>query len=307
MNDMLRTRAAAAGGVFTTSDARLCGYDKRALRRLVATGTCQRITRGLYAVPVADARPEDEHVARTRAFLRGAEGRVAASHHSALLLHGLRVFGADLSVVHVVRLADRHTRRGAGVAHHLPLPGTELTGVGSCAAAVDVATALVQLAMLHGITPGVVSADAALHQGLVRRQDLAAAVTRVRRFPGSRAAAHVLRYADSRSESVGETRLRLALIALGIPVVPQHAIHEGGQLLARADFLVRGARVVIEFDGLVKYRAGDGEGALVAEKLREDRIRSHGYEVVRVTWRDLDHPEWIAARARMAIARARPL
>jgi hypothetical protein len=55
--------------------------------------------------------------------------RVAASHHSALLLHGVPVHGADLSLVHVMRLADRHTRRTSGVAMHVTVPGAVATQV----------------------------------------------------------------------------------------------------------------------------------------------------------------------------------
>lgn len=263
-----------------------------------------RLARGRYAVCPGPQRPEDEHVARTRAALLAVTGRAAASHHSAVLLHGLPVHGVDLSMVHLVRLADRHTRRSAGVVSHAPARGAVITAVNGCPG-VDAATALTQLAMLHGIVPAVVSADAALHRGLVTQAELGRAVNRVRGVPGSKAAGHMLRHADGRSESVGETRLRLALLVLDIHVVPQYEIREAGRLVARVDFLARGTRVVVEFDGLVKYRGGDGEQALVAEKLREDRIRSLGYEVVRVTWADLSRPQWIAARVRAAMARGR--
>ena len=304
MNELLRARAMSDGGVFTAAQAARCGHDARSLRRLVADGECTRIGRGRYAVCPAPMRAEDAHMARTRAVLLQAGGRIAASHHSALMLHGLPVFGADLALVHVMRLADRHTRRTSGVAMHVASPGAVVAEVDGYPA-VDVATALVQHARVHGIVPAVVSADAALHRHRVTHAQLADAVERVRGVPGSRDAGHMLRHADARSESVGETRLRLALLVLDIRVVPQHEIRDGGALVARADFLVRGTRVVVEFDGLVKYRGDRGEAALVAEKLREDRIRSLGYEVVRVTWRELDQPQWVAARIRSAAARGR--
>jgi very-short-patch-repair endonuclease len=73
------------------------------------------------------------------------------------------------------------------------------------------------------------------------------------------------------------------------------------------DFLVD-ERVVIEFDGLVKYDGHEGQAALAAEKRREDRLRAAGYEVIRLTWADLDHPERVVllvrqARARLAVRR----
>ncbi|MGZ4628403.1 MAG: hypothetical protein ACXVYY_00560 [Oryzihumus sp.] len=44
---------------------------------------------------------------------------------------------------------------------------------------------------------------------------------------------------------------------------------------------------------------------MVAEKLREDRIRGLRYEVVRVTWRELDLMDRVAARVRAAVSRER--
>ena len=73
---------------------------------------------------------------------------------------------------------------------------------------------------------------------------------------------------------------------------------------------------MLEFDGQVKYsRSADQpdpfghrrspQQVLWAEKQREDRLRELGYEVVRVTWADLDDPVALARRIRAAIERAR--
>ena len=67
-----------------------------------------------------------------------------------------------------------------------------------------------------------------------------------------------------------------------------------GVVGARVDLLV-GDRVVVEFDGLVKYEGAEGRAALAAEKRREDWLRSLGYEVVRLTWADLDRPRRVDA------------
>ncbi len=106
---------------------------------------------------------------------------------------------------------------------------------------------------------------------------------------------------DGRSESVGESRLRVILRLAEIDVVPQSLIRdEAGRVVARVDFLVDGSNLVIEFDGLVKYTDG-GVEALVAEKRREDRLRSLGYVVFRVTWAELARPEVLLARIRQAL------
>lgn len=74
-----------------------------------------------------------------------------------------------------------------------------------------------------------------------------------------------------------------------------------GDLVAVTDFLFRDQWTVVEFDGALKYAT---TADLVAEKLREDRLRELGYEVVRVTWADLEHPARVVARIRAAFARA---
>jgi hypothetical protein len=112
-------------------------------------------------------------------------------------------------------------------------------------------------------------------------------------------------FGDGRSESVGESRLRVLLADLGLPApVLQAEIRDAaGVLVARVDFLLARWGIVIEFDGAVKY-AGTGAEALIAEKRREDRIRDLGYEVVRVVWADLAAPAELVGRIRRAIARS---
>jgi hypothetical protein len=120
----------------------------------------------------------------------------------------------------------------------------------------------------------------------------------------------VVRFADARSESVGESRSRLALHELGLgPTALQHAIRRpDGALVGRADFAWEPQRVVGEFDGRVKYgrflRPGQDPGdAVFAEKRREDAVRDEGWEVVRWTWTDLTVPDRIGERVRRALDR----
>ena len=114
----------------------------------------------------------------------------------------------------------------------------------------------------------------------------------------------MIELADELSESPGETRTRLILTSAGLPVRSQVPIVQvGGAVLARVDFLV-GGRVIVEFDGAVKYQTGDGI-VLFQEKQREDRLRELGFEVVRVIWSELDHPADVIGRVQAALARAR--
>lgn len=73
--------------------------------------------------------------------------------------------------------------------------------------------------------------------------------------------------------------------------------------MARVDFLFRAQRTIVEFDGLVKYGGADGRQALIDEKRREDALRSLGYQLVRLTWRDLHDPAVVEGLIRQAFAR----
>ncbi len=123
-------------------------------------------------------------------------------------------------------------------------------------------------------------------------------------WPHASRAASMLRLVDGRRESVGESRCGVALAMAGIEATPQVTIrHLNGDVVARVDFLVDGTKVVIEFDGKVKYAAGDPK-VLWEEKRREDRLRRLGYVVVRITWADLERPGGVAAVVRSVLRAA---
>lgn len=69
----------------------------------------------------------------------------------------------------------------------------------------------------------------------------------------------------------------------------------------RADGRIVGTRVLVESDGQGKYQE---QAALVAEKAREDELRSLDWQVVRVTGALLDTPATLMGRVRAALLRA---
>lgn len=81
-------------------------------------------------------------------------------------------------------------------------------------------------------------------------------------------------------------------------------IVDNGTAVARVDFLFRAQRTIVEFDGAVKYEGVEGRDALFREKRREDRLRALGYQVVRLTWADLMHPERVRTALLEAFARS---
>jgi len=76
------------------------------------------------------------------------------------------------------------------------------------------------------------------------------AVILASRRPGTRALAAAYDASDPRSESPGETLLRVFHRVVDVHVVPQVELHDSaGAFIARADLLVRGTRDVHEYDG----------------------------------------------------------
>lgn len=98
-------------------------------------------------------------------------------------------------------------------------------------------------------------------------------------------------FGDRRSESPGESRCRVLFDELGFePPELQQVIHLPRIGSVRVDFWWDG--VICEFDGMVKYTRGltgqPAEETVRQEKLREDALRMLDYQVVRLTWADLD-------------------
>lgn len=155
---------------------------------------------------------------------------------------------------------------------------------------------------------GAVILDAALAGRTQRghrltRADVGAWEHYLRTRPRSQRWARAAAFADPASESPGESAARAVIHELGFEVPELQGVFtlpDGSG--ARVDFVWRGAGVVGEFDGMVKYRRArelsgmSAEAALEAEKRREDALRSMGVRVVRLVWEDILHPERMRAK-----------
>ncbi|MFC7595718.1 DUF559 domain-containing protein [Terrabacter sp. GCM10028922] len=284
----------ARNDVFSAADAGRWGVSADALARLVTEGSLVPLVRGYYAT----RKPRDErdrHALRSMAAFRRLGGRALVSHHSTLVLQGLPTYAADLDLVHLTHRTRRSDKRSGGVhvARALPcLPGGDR---------VPTAVAIVQAGLVGSPLTALVAADAALHRAMVTPDELVCALAR---FGGHRGVGEVraaLHHADSRIESVGESLLAHTLRLLDITVTPQvHVATDSG--VYRADFAVDGTRVLVEFDGRVKY---DSPKVLFDEKRREDALRRAGWVVVRFVWADLRHPHRIRRRIDEAVTLSR--
>lgn len=296
------------GGAVLMRDLLGAGCTPDDVRRLRTAGLLVRIRRGAYVDGSLwrSLDPASRHLLAARAVLAVLKPPAVLSHTSAAVALGLPVWGIDLSTVHVTRPGRGQSRREAGVVHHngvLPADqvvhrdGLRLTRADRT---------VVDVARLGGFEPGVVTADAALHRGLVSRDRLLELALAMTDWPGSRIVGRVVTFADGLAESVGESRSRVMVHVhrLPAPSLQVEIRSSDGRLLGRVDMLLEEYRTVLEFDGRLKYRLGEAgdatslERTLWAEKRREDDIRAEGYRFVRVTWSDLDHPGRTVAHIR---------
>lgn len=319
----------ARDDLVSASDAALVGIGPSELRHLRRTGQVRRLIRGWYAVrsPSLERPPWEgrdrfdterrQHRLLTLALLRSFEGRVVASHQSALVLHELPVWKSDLRTAHLCRAADDHTRQRPSAVLH-PACGAAPVHASGGHLTVPVAHAVIQVGMVP-TGPGrrsfplesLVAADAALHQRLISSAELNEALGSYAGHPGVTGVRALLQHADGRHESVGETRLAHALRLLGYNSTPQVEVEAEGRRW-RTDFELDDEPVVLEFDGLAKY-SGDVvhptaeqlRKALAVEKWREDRLRDTGREVARFGWGDLDDLRLIRSRVDAAVQRSR--
>lgn len=246
-----------------------------------------------------------KHVLLLRGVMRKACADVVASHISAVAVHGAPMWDLTTGVVHLTRPDRRGGRKEAGVAQHRGVLLDGETTVVDGIPATSPARTIIDLACLDGVDVEHVLpvADDLLRRGLLSVKELKKAHDRARDWPGSRATQVVVRLADGRRESVGESRTAFLMWAYGVPyALPQVDIHDAeGRHLGRVDFAWPELGVWLEFDGKEKYtkhRRKDESvsDAVLREKKREERIaRATGWRCIRITWADLYTPRATAA------------
>ncbi len=319
MSDLLQARLIFQACAFTRADALELGCTDSQLRTWCRSGELRTPGYGAYYLPApAGAHPpgpptdvavgdefsveREEAVRRIRSIVLTMDESVIVTHESALLLRGLPVWAAAHStVVHLSQHGSRKRTRRRGVSRHVAPLELTTSLIGNVRVA-SPAWAVAQTCCTLGIESTVVAADAALRSGVLDPKHLLTVCTALIGTRGSAPLTSLLRLVDGRSESPGESRLRLLLDGAGFDVTPQRVIHdESGHFVARVDLAVDNSRVLIEFDGMLKYRGAANEGALVAEKRRELTLIRLGYTVVRITWGDLDHPGRVLSLLRTAL------
>jgi hypothetical protein len=302
--DPLRVLAETQG-FFTRLDVLAAGHDDRVIRRSIRLRAWVRLRPGAYTFSdLWNADEEQRHLVLARAVAAKLGPTVALSHTTAALAHGLRVWGADLSHVHVTRLDGGAGRTESGVVHHegFTVPGDLRTVNGLLVT--HAARAAIEAASLLPPDGGLGVLDSALQLARTDRDEMDATFPLHGSWPQMQGVQLLVRMADAGAQSVGESRTRYLCYAhhLPAPVLQFEVRDRSGRLLGITDLAWPQHRLLGEFDGQVKYgrylRPGELPGeAVFREKRREDAICEHlGWRMIRLVWADLSRPAETAAR-----------
>ena len=289
---------------------RAAGYPDHEVTRLARAGALTAVRRGAYLVGAPPDDPAVRHRAQIRAAVAQLGTGAVVSHVSAAVLHGWTPWSIPLDQVRVTR-ARRGGGRSNGALHMRTAPlGPQELDLIEGIAVTSAARTVIDVARSEPFEQAVVLADQALASNAVDAAAVRAAFDRAAGWPGAPAAGRVVGFADGRSQSVGESRSRVALARAGLPTPTlQWTVRdERGRRIGDVDFGWPAARVVGEFDGMIKYgrllRPGQSASdVVVAEKVREDALRAMDLQVVRWVWPDLDDFDPVAARLRQRLTR----
>lgn len=266
------------GAPFTSLQARDLGISRKRLARLVAAGRVRRVLDDVYA----DSRVPDTIDSRCQAVaLVLPEGAVVA-RRTAAWVHGVDLFGpggaCESLTVECVTPSPfaRVRRRGVrGYVADLDMDDTVLRNrvpvTSKVRTAVDLARWLTRPHALAAI-------DAMARAGLVTQAQMMEFAHRYPRYRGIAQARELIGIVEPRTESPGESWLRLRIIDAGFPrPEAQIAIEVDGREIYRLDLGYPDLRIGLEYDGEEFH--GSPEAKRHDEARREDLRRRFGWDV----------------------------
>ena len=294
-------------GFFSRAEAIDCGETDRMLGTARREGLIVRLRRGMYAPADLYNGSDDagKHLLHARAALAAQQGEVALTGPSAAALHGFALYQEDLTIVHLLRLDRGCSHHAAKINHHVATQDVEDDlGIYHGVMAISPARAVWEVACRSSLESGVVTADSALYQDPQLREALEKLQLRFAYFPGSRRGRLVIKLADPRADTPGESVTRVQFFRYGIPMpeLQYHVIDHHGVLVGISDFYWEQQRHLGEFDGMIKYqrllRPGETVSeCVIREKKREDAMRADLRGMSRFIW-----PDVMPLRARRTMA-----
>jgi very-short-patch-repair endonuclease len=279
------------GGPFTLEDARAAGLDRWHLEGL----SWRRIGPETYVWTGLQRDPEHG----LRAALRRLPSRRAFSGRTAAWLHAIDATPCDTVEATIPAGTGVSARAGIALRRSALLEG-ELVSIRGMPVT-SITRTIYDLASTLSLTEAVVMADAALHRGKVRLEQLNVWAKANAGRRGIRRLRRVLELAEPAAESPMESRLRMVLVLGGLPrPKAQVSIHDrSGRFVGRPDLYYEKRRLGIEYDG-VAHR-----DAMAQDNRRQNALLRAGVRLLRFTAGDvLGNPTSIVAQVREMLATA---
>ncbi|MGN6252716.1 MAG: hypothetical protein ACTHNS_12960 [Marmoricola sp.] len=234
---------------FTRAVADAAGISTPVLRRLSAAGLVRPVLHGVHAV----AQAPDSVRFRARAVALVVSEHAVVTDRAAAWLHGMPVLrrGAHLAAppIEVCHVTDTRSRRPEVDGHRRDLLAGDVAELHGVRVTTALRTAL-DLGRLLWRFDALASLDASLRLG-VDHQRLLVEMDRFKGYRGVRQLRVLAPLADGRSESPGESALRLHWLDAGLPAPDlQHWIcDDAGIGIYRLDVPAPGVRYAAEYDG----------------------------------------------------------
>jgi very-short-patch-repair endonuclease len=282
-------------GLIATWQLQALGISHSAITRMLRRGALHRVHRGVFLVGHELQLPG----ARELAAVLACGDWSFVSHRSAAALWGLtKVAAAEVEVSVVAR--NCKSREGLRV-HRLarldPRDSAAKNGIPITAPS----RALVDLAASAGSDEVEAALAEARAQRIVSDRQLSDALDRAGNRAGVGALRALLRHQGgprlTRSEA--ERRLLRLIRAARLPEPEANVRIEGFEV----DFLWPEARLIVEVDGFAFH---GHRPAFERDRVRDMVLRDRGFEVIRVTWKQLvDQPLLVVAHIARALERPR--
>lgn len=296
----LAALATTQHGVFTRRQALDAGHHPSSIDRRLRSGAWVPLRQGIYTGQPLSPTERHRYDVAAALLAVGSPGLVA-SRFSAARLHGLEFLNEPPEHVELAgpNPARRRVMSGLTV-RPARVPAAHL-GLAAGLPATSLARTVMDCARALPLLDGVVLVDSALRRG-VSAHGLEQTLLDCWTWPGIRRASRAVALRDPGSESVLESVCRVMFARGGLPT-PRTQVTLGGPEgpIGRVDFYWQQYATVAEADGRGKYARPED---LWQEKLREDRLRAAGLEVVRITWAQArGDPDGCCDRLRAAFGR----
>ena len=275
MDEVIAGLAGRQHGVVGRAQLLAAGVGPEAIKHRVRAGRLHPLYRGVYAVGHRVLAQRGRWMAAVL-----ATGGVL-SHRSAAALWGIRPWAGRIDVT--TRWARR--RQSGLLLHRAVLPPDETTTHDG----IPITTPARTLLDLAGVLPRH-QLQQALNEAEIQR--LPGPHALLDRHPTKKGAGALRTAAPpSHTRSDLEARFIAFLTSRRFPTPQTNVLVEGVEV----DAAWPDHRLIVELDG---YSFHHTRAAFEADRRRDRKLAAAGWTVVRVTWRDLDEPEQLAAELR---------